>query len=129
MGLAIILVAVACATIYFYLKYLYSHWQRHGIPYLEPSFPFGNYSKFFMRKWPQCAQLAELYRSTSEPFIGIFMLLKPLLFIRDPELIHSILVTDFQHFSDRDFYLNEDDEPLTANLVALRGQRWRYMRT
>lgn len=75
-----------------------------------------------------CAQLAELYRSTSEPFIGIFMLLKPLLFIRDPELIHSILVTDFQHFSDRDFYLNEDDEPLTANLVALRGQRWRYMR-
>lgn len=51
MGLAIILVAVACATIYFYLKYLYSHWQRHGIPYLEPSFPFGNYSKFFMRKW------------------------------------------------------------------------------
>lgn len=74
-GLTIALVAIALATIYFYVKYLYSYWQRRGIPYLKPSFPFGNFRNLFLNKWPFCVQLNEVYRSTSEPFVGIFMLL------------------------------------------------------
>lgn len=126
--LTLTLMVVLLALVYFYVKYLYSYWQRRGIPYLKPSFPFGNFSKTFMHKKPPAAQFADLYRSTTEPFIGVFVLQNPLLLIRDPKLIRSILITDFQHFTDRDFYLNEKDEPLTAHLYALRGQNWRDMR-
>lgn len=51
-----------------------------------------------------------------------------LLLICDPKLIRSILITDFQYFTDRDMYLNEKNEPLSAHLGALRGEQWREMR-
>lgn len=123
------LLAAILAIVYLYVKYLYSYWERRGIPYLKPSFPFGNFGKTFIQKLPLSEQFAELYRSTTEPFIGIFMLQSPMLLIRDPNLIRSILITDFQYFTDRRFYLNEKDEPLTAHLGALRGQQWRDRRT
>lgn len=126
---AFTLVAVALVAIYSYVKFLYLHWHRRGIPYVKPSFPFGNFSKTFLKKSPMFMQFEELYRSTEEPFIGIFVLHSPFLLIRDPKLIRSILITDFQYFTDHRFYLNEKDEPLTANLNALQGKRWRHMRT
>lgn len=127
-GLTFTLVTVVLTIIYFYVKYLYSYWQRHGIPYLKPSIPFGNFRKTFMQKLSFGEQLAELYRVTTEPFVGIFMLHSPLLLIRDSNLINNILTTDFHYFTDRPFYLNEKDEPLSTHLGALRGQHWREMR-
>lgn len=127
--LALYLVTGTSVIIYFYVSYAYSHWQRRGIPYLRPSFPFGNFTLTSLQKCTIGERLAELYRSTTEPFVGIFMLQNPLLLVRDPKLIRSILVKDFHCFTDHDFYLNEKDEPLTGQLGALRGQRWRDMRT
>ena len=128
LGLSFTLVAIALATIYFYVKYLYSYWQRLGIPYLKPSFPFDNFGKIITQRIPLGEQLGELYRSTTEPFIGIFMLFRPMLLIRDPNLIRSILITDFQYFTDREFYSNVKDEPLTSNLISLKGKKWREKR-
>lgn len=112
------LVTIASAIIYFYLNYLFSYWQRRGIPCLKT---FKNLT------FIGSEQLIE-YRSTSEPFIGIFMLFRPMLMIRDPTLIQRILITDFQYFMDREMYSNEKDEPLTGHLGALRGQRWQHER-
>lgn len=56
------------------------------------------------------------------------MLQTPFLLIRDPKLISSILVADFEYFTDRIFYMNEKVEPLTVHLFALGGQRWRDLR-
>lgn len=61
-------------------------------------------------------------------FFGLFDSGKPLLVIRDPELIKQITVKDFEHFLDhRD--INVDIGPLFGkSLFMLRGQRWRDMR-
>ncbi|XP_055697001.1 cytochrome P450 9e2-like [Phlebotomus papatasi] len=55
---------------------------------------------------------------------------KPRFMIRDPELIKQITVKDFDHFLDHRFNIDERNEPLFGrNLLILKGQRWREMRS
>ncbi|GJQ82000.1 Cyp6a9 [Trypoxylus dichotomus] len=46
----------------------------------------------------------------------------------DLELIKRIMQVDFPHFTDHGGYLNEKDDPLSAHVGALGGQRWRNLR-
>ncbi|GLG95811.1 Cytochrome P450 9c1 [Gryllus bimaculatus] len=53
----------------------------------------------------------------------------PFLWIRDPEIIKRVLVKDFAHFHDRGMAMDEEKNPLSANLFNLPGARWRALRT
>lgn len=54
----------------------------------------------------------------------------PLLLIRDIDLIKQITVKDFDHFIDRRAFANEEVDPIFAkNLLVLKGQKWRKMRS
>lgn len=105
---AFILIAVSIALIYFYVKHLYSYWTRHGVPQLQPTFPFGNLGESIKQQLNAVDQLDKLYHSTSEPFIGVYSFLRPMLLARDPELIRNILIKDFSHFTDRGLYVDDD---------------------
>ena len=70
-----------------------------------------------------------LYKSSNEPFVGIYSILRPMLLVRDPELIQTILIKDFANFSDRDVHFNESYDPVSAHLFSLPGQRWKNLRT
>lgn len=100
-SVTIYLVTVFSLALYFYIKHLYSYWDRCGVKYLKPSFPFGNYGKCFRQKVSIGLQLDELYHSTNEPFLGIFGAFRPILMVCDPKLIRQILIKDFQYFSNR----------------------------
>lgn len=99
----IALFIVLVVTIYLYMKYvIYLYWQRRGIKYIEPSFPFGNNGKSFMQKISNAEEMVEIYnKSAMEPFVGTFGVFRPILFVHDPNLIRSILIKDFQYFVNR----------------------------
>lgn len=42
----IVFFATACLITISYLKYQYLYWKRKKVPYLEPTFPFGNLKGF-----------------------------------------------------------------------------------
>ncbi|KAF2896449.1 hypothetical protein ILUMI_09729 [Ignelater luminosus] len=61
-------------------------------------------------------------------YCGFYAFARPNLILLDPELIKAILSKDFQHFTDRGFYINEKVDPLSAQLLTLKGLQWKLRR-
>lgn len=114
---------------YFYVKRTYSYWERRGFAALPgASLLFGHFKATFAQKESVGHFFNRVYRGTNEPFLGVYGFLKPMLLINDPELVRTVLIKDFAHFSDRGVHCNEEYDPLSAHLFALSGQRWKDVR-
>lgn len=127
---AIIVFIIGVFTIvYLYLKRKYSYWERNGIKTLPNcSLIFGHLKTTFMQKESIGTFVRGVYNSINEPFIGIYSVLRPILVVRDPELIRSILIKDFTHFNEHGAHCNEKYDPLSGHLFALPGHRWKNLR-
>lgn len=125
---SMLLIGVA-TLVYFYAKRTYTYWERKGFKYLPDfNYIFGHFQSTLTAKEFSGDFITRIYRSTTEPFIGIYSILRPILVVRDPELIRSIIIKDFQYFSDRDVHCNEDYDPLSGTLFAVSGQKWKNLR-
>lgn len=120
--------AIMLTFAYIFVQYMFSYWKQKGVPYLMPSFPFGNFDGVFMQKRSIGYWCKDLYEKTTEPFVGVYSTLKPMLLVRDPDLIRTMLIKDFQHFHDRGVYHDEKVDPLSAHLFSIDGQKWRNLR-
>ncbi|XP_031636878.1 probable cytochrome P450 6d4, partial [Contarinia nasturtii] len=119
----------ALTSIYLYLKRTYSYWDRRGFKtFAGYDLIFGHFTRIIFQKEHICNFLLKLYSTTTDPFIAIYGIFRPILVIRDPELIRLILIKNFAHFTDRGIHCNERYNPVTGNLVALQGQRWKQLR-
>lgn len=107
---------------------IFNHWSRHGIPVLRPSFPFGNLSNTMTRKTSFGQNINNLYRESKEALVGIFLLWRPAILMRDPALAKQILVQDFAYFHDRGVYTRPEADPYSDNIFAMNGLRWKRMR-
>jgi cytochrome P450 family 6 len=122
---------VACllAVIYIYFKMSWSYWKDRKLPYVEPTFPFGNFKDLILQRKPMGHVFQDLYKKfDGAKYGGTYMLAKPGLVFCDPEIIKNVMVKDFSSFHDRGFYTDEEMEPLSAQLFFLRGNRWRNLR-
>lgn len=123
------LFTVVFILLYLFLKRTYSYWQRKGFKTLpDVNLLFGHFKATFAQKESIGLFFVRAYKSTTEPFLGVYGVLRPILFIRDPELVRTILIKDFVHFSDRGVHCNEDYDPLSAHLFTLTGQKWKNLR-
>nr|CAD7456312.1 unnamed protein product [Timema tahoe] len=123
-------VSIFLALIYLRYSYIYSYWERRGIPYVPLPTSLLSYfgDIFFMRKSPALV-MSDLYQKLNgEPYGGIFLTSAPSLLVRDPETIKHVLVKDFAHFHDRIKNINEKVNPLEENLFFLKGEKWRWLR-
>jgi len=94
--------------------------------------PFvGNFKDCAFLKASIGKHLQQIYEQQSDkPYVGIFSFDKPILLVRDLELVKNILVKDFQNFTDRVISLDEKLDPLSRKgLFAMKGQIWRHWRT
>ena len=133
---SLILVLVASLAAIFIALYLYfsrnfKFWHKLSIPYVKPTPFVGNFKECAFQKVNIGKQLQQIYEQHSDkPYVGIFSFDKPILLIRDLELVKNILVKDFQHFIDRVTSFDEKVDPLFGRvLFALKGQLWRNWRT
>lgn len=122
---------VGVSTIfYIFAKRSYSYWDRRGFKTLPGfNYCFGHLFGVFSQKAQLGVFLKQLYDSTKEPFVGIYGIFRPILIVRDPELVRSVLIKDFSHFADRGIHSNEEYDPLSGNLFAVGGQKWKNLRT
>lgn len=116
-------------VLYFVIKRKYSYWERKGFKTLPGyNHVVGHFKENFLGRESFADFSERLYRSTNEPFIGIYGLIRPMLLVRDPELIRLIMIKDFAHFTDRGLHSNEEYDPLSGHLFVLPGQKWKNLR-
>lgn len=115
--------------VYFYIKHNYTYWRKRGVPYLEPSFPFGNI-RAFNRILHSSQRIGRLYDQLKGkgPFAGIYLFHQPVVLATDLDFVKTVLIKDFNSFRDRGMYFNERDDPLTGNLFSVDGPKWRQLR-
>lgn len=108
----------------------FRYWDDRGVEYIEPEFPFGNFKT--LGKLEHIAPITrrhyDYFKRKAVPFGGVYMLTSPLLYIFDVKLIKTILVKDFNYFPNRGVYFNEKDDPLSAHMFAIEGQKWKTLR-
>ncbi|XP_037902962.1 probable cytochrome P450 6a14 [Hermetia illucens] len=124
---AIILAVIGLVTsVYLYFKKKFSYWRERGVVHIKPSFPFGNLSL----KQHFTEFTVDIYKRKGEAsFVGIYFLTKPIVVPVGLDLIQNILVKDFSSFHARGMYVNEVDDPLSAHMFSLDGERWKFIRT
>lgn len=125
------IISFLCLYILYYFFNAFKYWERRGIPYIKPTFPFGNTEDSFLRRKTIGVVIQDIYKKLKEKnlkFGGYYVLSKPMLMILHPDIIKQVMVKDFRYFQDRGIYHNEEADPLTCHLFAVGGQKWRTLR-
>jgi len=129
----VLVVSLSAIFIALYLHFTrnFKFWHKLGIPYVNATPFVGNLKECVFQKVNIGEHLQQIYEQHSDkPYVGIFSFDKPILFIRDVELVKNILVKDFQYFVDHVTTLDEKLDPIISrSLFVLKGQIWRNWRT
>lgn len=125
----IALILILFVVIYVLVKKQYSYWERNGIASVKPTIPFGNLKSIIKKQKSFGTEIYDIYKNTTEPFIGIYLFFRPALLIRDSVLVKNVLLNDFHHFHDRGIYCEPETDPMSATLFSLPGEKWKNLRT
>lgn len=125
--LFIYLFVLLVSVVYLWVRHVYGYWGRTKFPYMKPSIPFGNMSDASLGRKSMGMNLYDLYKSSTEPIVGIYLLFRPALLVRNADLVKSILSTDANSFYDRGIYHNPND-PVANNMLMMTGQEWKQTR-
>ncbi|KAJ8977038.1 hypothetical protein NQ317_017712 [Molorchus minor] len=130
--IAIAILVVIVAAILYTKNVSYTYWKRKGVPYIEPEFYYGNMKNAIRGETSVAEEFRRYYnelKNRGEKHGGLYNLLTPIYLPIDADLLKRILQTDFDHFVNRGTYMNEKDDPLSAHLFNLEGERWKYLRS
>ncbi|KAF2879302.1 hypothetical protein ILUMI_26857 [Ignelater luminosus] len=92
--------------------------------------PFvGNFLEVFTFRSTIGNCLEKLYKRFRTHNFGIFVHSKPYLVIKNPELIRSVLITDFSYFCDRNTAVDETCDPIVSHfLFFMKYPEWKPLR-
>lgn len=105
--------------------------MKKGIPFVQPRPFVGSLKDVVLQKVGIGRYFTELYHEhKNKPYLGLLAFDRPVLVVFDLDLIKKILVKDSQVFINRSLTVDEDKDPLShKNILGLKGQKWRHMRT
>lgn len=123
-----VLIGVLTA-LYLVVRRKFTYWERKGFKTF-PGFNrvAGHFKENFLGKESLADFSRRIYRSTDAAYIGLYGMMRPILLVRDPEIIRQILIKNFSHFTDRGIHSNEEYDPLSGHLFALPGRKWKNLR-
>lgn len=131
MELSTLLLTILTVGIYVYYFVLnkLSHFERLKIPHVRPIPLLGNMAPFIFQRTSLAELISNIYNLFPEAkYIGFYDLTKPVYIIRDPDLITTIAIKNFDNFCDHHNFVSDDEPMASKNLFGLRGDHWREMR-
>ncbi|XP_041784822.1 probable cytochrome P450 6a13 [Anopheles merus] len=121
-------VSVVCLLV-LWIRRRRNYWPARNVPTIPGHFLLGNFEG--LRRQSVADVSNELYRQVDrrERFCGLSIMLQPTLMITDLDLIKSVLIKDFAHFTDHGVYHNERVDALSCHLFCLEGAKWKSIRS
>ncbi|KAH8355324.1 hypothetical protein KR093_010929 [Drosophila rubida] len=117
------------AYVFYIMRRNLQHWQKLGIPCEEPHLLMGNMAGARQKRaFPEVWLTYYAKFKGTGPFAGFYWFRTPAAFILEPFLVKHILIKDFNKFTDRGFFHNPEDDPLSGQLFLLDGHKWKSMR-
>ncbi|KAK9880002.1 hypothetical protein WA026_008514 [Henosepilachna vigintioctopunctata] len=107
----------------------FNRWKKDNVPFLKPKPIFGNILDVCRMKITFGELCKNIYDGISTPFVGIFILDKPGLMIKDLDLVRDVLIKDFEYFMDRNLANNEKHDIMGSNMIFLmKSPKWNIVR-
>jgi len=113
-----------------YLFKNFNLFKRNGILHVPPTSVLGSILGIIFQRRSFFDFLPGLYNFNPDAkYLGFYATTTPIVLLRDPELIKTILVKNFEVFPDRRGFDSFNDPLLGKNLFSLKGEKWRNVRT
>lgn len=123
--LTLVIGAVVLLTVYLIKKYTY--WKRRGIPTAKGIIPFlGNMLPVLALRCSYLSYNVQLYDDYKKlSMVGYYKFLKPVLLIREPQLVKTVMQGNFSSFSDTGMMIRPELDPLLSkNPFFNIGDAW-----
>ncbi|KAJ3651617.1 hypothetical protein Zmor_017646 [Zophobas morio] len=114
-----------------YYKWSFNYWKKLNVPFVKPRIPLGNIIAPLKKREQFAVVLKHIYHELKRKKArhgGVYIFSSPVYMVIDLEYVKNILTKDFQYFNDRGFYYNEKDDPISAHLFSLNGEKWKNVR-
>lgn len=99
---------VITILLYYYLTLTFDYWKVRDVKGPRPVPLFGNMKDVLLHKTNMTEYFVNIYNSyKDERYVGLFFRSRPILLLRDPQLIKNILMKDFSGFPQRDVNVTE----------------------
>ncbi|XP_036149658.1 cytochrome P450 6a2-like [Monomorium pharaonis] len=121
------LILGALVALYYYLTRNYKYWQKHGVPCVDGALPGLGHMLPLMSMRTHLADFYDkIYKDNKgRSMVGIYDFTSPLLMILEPELVKTVLQTNFSSFSENTISFDPKVDPLVShNPFALSGEKW-----
>ncbi|KAL6430830.1 hypothetical protein ACFW04_006979 [Cataglyphis niger] len=128
MAIALVfLILIALLTLYFYLTKNYNYWQKRKIPCPDGALPgVGHFWDLITMKMTFAECCRNIYNNyQNRSMVGVYNFRSPALLVLEPELVKTVLQTNFTNFHENSFKINPDLDPLLANHPFFTyGEKW-----
>lgn len=114
---------------YLFMTRKFNYWKKRGVFEIKPLPFLGNFASCMVMKQSPGFLFRDLYNSAKgQPYLGLFILDKPCLLIRDREIIKDVLIKDFNYFCDRSCTSKSNDRLGRSTLFLMKNPTWRIVR-
>ena len=131
---SVLLAFILILTIlYWFLTKNYNHWQKQNVPCVaDKPFPgIGNVFSAMALRENMSSYIDKVYKQTDSSMIGFYFVQRPALIVRDPELVKTVMHTNFTNFHNNLMQLNEKTDPVFIKnpFFATDLEKWKIART
>ncbi|XP_043251552.1 cytochrome P450 9e2-like [Colletes gigas] len=126
----ILVIAIAILLLYHYSTKQQNIFKKHGLPFKRSIPLLGSSWSAMLHLKPFATMVRDIYDMAPEAkYVGFYHRMAPVVMIRDPELIKSVAIKNFDRFPDHRTFGDGDADPFfSKNLLLLRGDRWKEVR-
>jgi len=123
----VLLILVVLVALYFFLTKNYKYWQKRGIPCPDGALPgVGHFWEFATLTSGTSECCRKIYNANRDhSIVGIYNFMTPTLMIREPELVKTVMQTNFANFHENGAKIDPKLDTLLANHPFFNyGEKW-----